>query len=388
MFAFLKQIMAERRAFVEFEPVSPESANSMNISKKFLHILELSFEAKSLIYDTKLSKPGMQSKKKKKLGTIEERVDVLYHNVIDVLTDTNFDDIIALATAYHNIGLGNAALTNRDNLEGAVRSFSRTLLLLEGKMLNRKAILISISALNELNLACGKLEQQDTPKLLDIALDLYVKYVTRSNSNWYPDPINLASVIGIKEEESNPRIMLHNLHYTTLQDHALDYLANPKNKHAFVKYLHTTLNIRLTDMISNGTQFDEKYVNWALMLFELSRYFLANGRFSEAKNHIALADYVIYKFFEDRLSKIEERERERFNDLHESYDYVCAMSNKFWGSYGVSLLRYWMKKFSHNKENKSDEIEDVLSLLNIESEKPDLIFSDLEQTLTLRLTQK
>lgn len=365
------------------EPIPIESASSMNVSKRVLEVLQLSFEVK-YIGEDKLSK------KKNKIRALEERIDMLYRNVIDISTNPKFDNVVALATAYYNIGLGYVNSTDDiDDLNTAIICFSRCLELLQGKQLDRKAILTSIGALNELNLVCEKVEKKKyTYKFLNTALELYLKYTLKDN---YPDPIHIADLVGIKEEESNPRIILDIFHYTTLQDLGIQYLAKPKDKHGFVMYIHKMLNIRLVEMVSHEKQFHEKCLDWALTLYDLSRYFLANNRFTEAKSHIVAADYIVYRFFKDKLEKIEEKSKAQFNHLYESYDYVCAIRDRSWGSYGVCLLRFWVEKFLQNKENKSYEIEELMSKLNIKSERDLksnlLLFSDLEKELECMINQ-
>lgn len=361
---------------VYIETIPAESARSMNISKKFLEILQLSFEAKYIGKDIKFSK------KRSKIKAVEDRMDMLYRNVIDISTNPKFDDIVALAAAYYNIGLEYVNSTHSDDLNMAIICFSRCLELLQGKQLDRKAILTSIGALNELNLVCEKVDKETyTYKFLNTALELYLKYTMKDN---YPNPVHIASLVGIKEKESNPKIILDIFHYTTLQDLAIHYLTKPKDKHGFVMYIHKMLNIRLAEMVSQGTQFDEKCLDWALTLYDLSRYFLVNGRFAEARSHIVTADYTACRFFKDKLAKIEEKSKAHFNHLFESYDYVCAISNRSWGSYGVYFLRFWMERFLQNKGNGSYELEELVLKLNINSEKEKsnlLIFSDLEEEL-------
>lgn len=364
-----------------------KSNKTMNISKKFLEVLQLSFKARDLDEDgRKLSNTGMQPQKKEKIKTTEERMDVLYQNAIDISTNSKFDDIVALAAAHYNIGLEYVKSTKIDDLNTAVIYFSRCLELLQGKQLDPKAILTSIGALNELNLVCEKVEKKKyTYKFLNTAMELYLKYTMKDN---FPEPVHIASLVNVKEEVSDPRLILDSLHYTTLQDLGIQYLAKPKDKHGFVMYMHKILKVRLTDMIFQEAQFEDRCLDWALTLFDLSRYFLANGRFTEARNHIATADYVIYRFTEDKLKPIEKKgKKTRLNHLYESCDYVCAISARSWGSYGVALLRYWMEKFLQNKENKS-EIQDLILKLEIKEEnEPNLIFSSLEKELECMTNQ-
>ncbi|XP_071629142.1 KIF-binding protein-like [Temnothorax longispinosus] len=377
MFTFLRQVMEERQAeILQLETVPAESATSMNISKKFLDILQLSFEVKYMDEDTKLAK------KRNKIKALQERMNVLYHNVVDVLMDQKFDDIVALSTAHYNMGLEYVTSTDTDDLNTALEYFSRCLVLLGDKMLDRKAILTTIGALNELNSVGEKLETEENNEHLNTALSLYYTHTRKGN---YPDPIHIASVIGIKEKESNPRIILSTLHHTTLQKLGLQYLKKSKDKHEFVTYMNEILNIRLKDMLADKTKFDDKCINMALTLFDLSRYFLANGDFAGAKSHIAIGEYIVCKFVAETME-------EKKDSLHsdKSYNYAFAVSARSWGSYGVSLLRFWMKKLSQNKESKSSELQDRISKLKIKSQDSDFIFSALEnelEHLTIAITE-
>ncbi|XP_071564533.1 KIF-binding protein-like [Temnothorax nylanderi] len=380
MFAFLRQVTEERQATLQLEAVPAESAISMNISKKFLGVLQLSFEVKYMDEDIKLAK------KKKKIKAIQEKMNVLYQNVMDVSRDAKFDDIVALSNAYYNIGLQYVHSTDIDDLNTAKQCFSRCLEILKEKLPDRKAILTSIGALLELNSVWEKVHKKKcTHKFLNSALEIYLGYTVQD----YPDPIHIGSLIGA-EIDSNPKIILETLHHATLLGLGLQYLTRSTDQHKFVTYMHKILNIRLTDMVSNETKFDEKCLDMSLTLFDLSRYFLANGRFAEAKSHIAIGNYVLCRFSADKL-KMTKKNNRNFSYLSERYDYTYANSAKSWGFYGASLLRFWMEKFSQNKENKFSEIEDRMSKLEIKSEKSNLIFSDLLEkeleNLTIEITE-
>ncbi|TGZ46492.1 Uncharacterized protein DBV15_10164 [Temnothorax longispinosus] len=227
MFAFLRQVTEEKQAILQLETITAEPATSMNISKKFLDVLQLSFEVKYMDEDIKLAK------KRKKIKAIEEKMNVLYQNVMDVSRDSQFDDIVALSNAYYNIGLEYIPSTDTDDLNTATTHFSRCLELLKGKYFDRKTILTSIGALNESNSVHVRVSKNKcTHRFLNSALEIYLKYTLRDNC---PDPIHIASLVGIKEKEFNPRIILETLHHTTLQDLGLQYLARSKDKHKFEK---------------------------------------------------------------------------------------------------------------------------------------------------------
>ncbi|XP_071575300.1 KIF-binding protein-like [Temnothorax nylanderi] len=348
----------------------------MNISKKFLEVLQLSFEVKYMVEDTKLAK------KRIKIKALQERMNVLYHNVVDVLKDRNFDDRVALAAAHYNIGLEYVTSLNTDDLNTAKQCFQKCFKLLKDKMLDRKAILTSIGAFNELNSVCEKIDKKQDIIFLNTAMFLYYSYTNKDN---YPDPIHVANLVGIKEKESNPKIILNSLHHTTLQDLGRQYLTRSQDKREFVIYMHLILNNRLKDMIYGKIKYDDKCLDMALTLFDLSRYFLAIDLFTEAKSRIAIGGYVIDRFVENLSA-----EKKASLNLNESHSYAFAVNARSWGFYGVSLLRFWMKKFSQNKE-KSSEIQDEMSKLETKSMESkmisDLLEKDLEHITNCKITE-
>jgi len=91
----------------------------------------------------------------------------------------------------------------------------------------------------------------------------------------------------------NPKIILEILHFTTLRDIAIQYFIQPEDKHHFIIYMHNLLKNKLSDMISKGRKFRVgNCLDWILTLFDMSRYFLVNNRFVEARNYLAIADYI------------------------------------------------------------------------------------------------
>ncbi|XP_025990288.2 KIF-binding protein isoform X2 [Solenopsis invicta] len=376
MFAFLRQVMEERRANLQLEAKPIEADTSMNISKKFFKVLKLSFEIKYLKDDVK------PSRKENKIKVIEKRLEVLYNNVIDISTNPKLDDIIALAAAYHNIGQIYVDSTILEEVNLALVCLSRCLELLRGNQLNPKAILTSLDALNELNfILSNKLKTKKyTFEFLNTAMELYLKYTIRDD---YPDPVHIAAIVGFKEEESNPKIILDGFHHTTLQDLGILYLLKPKDKHGFVSYMHNLIERQLSQIISEN-KFDDKSINLALALFDLSQYFIANSRFVEARNYIATADYVLRKFSEGKFKITEEvspSKKSQFDYLYDNCHYINAISGKYWGTYGVAFLRFWMYKFLQYKEDSCELDISKLEIKSVEESTKLLIFSNLEEEL-------
>jgi len=389
----------------EAKPI--ENIDNMNISEEFLEVVRLSFQAKSLIKnDSKSSK-----EKYKMIKAIEDKMDILFHSVSDVRADAKFDDIVILAVAYYNLGLVYVNSKEDYELHTAFIYFKTCLDLLQGKELDCKAILTYISVLNEINSVFYKIEKDKyTYKFLKSAMEVYLEYTKENN---YPDPIHITRIFDIEEKESNPKIILEILHFTTLRDIATQYFVQPEDKHQFIIYMHNLLKDKLSEMMSKDRKFRENYLDWALTLFDMSRYFLVNNRFVEARNYLATADYITYRFSEDTLKKINQQKdvsnnisnnvsnnvssnvlnnvsnnnvsnvvsndisKLRFIYLSDSYDYVCGVSAKSWGTYGVVLLRFWLEKFL---QNKNEQCESDDSELKIESEEQStnlLIFFDL-----------
>ncbi|XP_024872895.1 protein KBP homolog [Temnothorax curvispinosus] len=374
MLAFLRQTMERRREFLRFEAKPSESAESMDISEEFLEIVQLSFDAKEL------SKIGEPSKEKNKMiNELQIRMDILLHN-IDIQADAKFDDVVVLAVAFYNWGLVYVNSKEDYELHIALKFFETCLHLLRNKELDRKAILTSIGALNEINSIFVKLEKNNyifhTSKS---PMELYLEYTKEDN---YLDPIHIPIIVGIKEKESSPRIILEELHFKSLCDIANQYLIQPENKHdGFITYMYNLLKKHLSETISEGRQFREDCFNWVSTLFDISRYFLLNNRFAEARNHLATADYVIQRFSEETLKTINQQNevsRLRFLYLSDSYDYVCGVSARSWGTYGVLLLRFWRERFLQSKDKNCDVDNSKLGIKSWEDSSL-LIFSDVEK---------
>lgn len=345
----------------------------MDISKEFLEIIQLSYEAK---VPSETSESAEE--KSEMIKRLQGRMDILFHD-IKIRMDAKFDDIAVLAVAYYNLGLVYVNSKEDYKLRTALTFFKTCLQLLRDKELDRKAILTSIGAFNEMNSVFVKLEKDNyIYSYLKSALELYLNYTKEDD---YSNPIHVATVIGIKEKESNPKIILENLYFTTLRDMAIQYFEQPEDKHEFITHMYILLKKQLSQMISEGRQFREDCINLVLTLFDMSRYFLIHNRFIEARNHLATADYVMYKFSEETLKTINQQndvQRLRFIYLSDSYDYGCGVSARSWGTYGISLLRFWKERLLQNKDKKYEVDNLKLKVVPWEKSINLLIFSDVK----------
>lgn len=354
----------------ETEP--PESAASLDISKEVLENVQVLFEAKDLCENREFSEE--RNIMTERLG---DKMHVLLHHYIDAPADTKFDDVAVLAVAYYNLGLIYVNSKEKTKLYRALIFLKTCLKLLQGQELNRKVILTSIGALNALNSIFVKLKK-DNYLYLKSAMELYLNY-TKDD---YPDPIHVPSVIGIEEKESNSKIILEELHFKTLQEIAAQYLVQPEDKHGFIIYMYNLLKKELSQMMSEGRQFQVDCINWVLTLFDMSRYFLIHNRFIEVRNHLATADFVMYKFSEDTLKTINQQndvQRLRFIYLSDKYDYVRGVSARSWSTYGVSLLRFWMKKFLYSTDKEYEVDNSKLETEPWNKSRNLLIFPDIKK---------
>lgn len=364
-----------------------EHANSLNISEEYLEVVQLSFQAKDdLGEDNKSS-----TEKNEMIKRIKDKMNTLFQSATDVETSVKFNDIIILAVAYYNLGLVYVNSKDKYELTTAFMCLKMCLELLEGRELDQKAILTYIGALNEINTVFYKLKKEyiyNSYKFLKLAMEAYVKYTKEDN---YSDPVHIARIFDSKEEkESNPRIILEILHFTTIRNIASQYFVQPKDKHEFVMYMHVLLKTHLSEMVSSGMNFREDCLDWALTLFDMSKYFLANDRYVEARNYLVTADYVTYRFSEDTLKALKATKtiengqnsseilKVRFLYLSDSYDYVCGVSARSWGNYGVLLLRFWQERFLKNQCEECKINNLVLAIKSDKEQSEDLlIFRDL-----------
>ncbi|XP_029679246.1 protein KBP homolog isoform X1 [Formica exsecta] len=355
---------------------SLESVEHMDVNKRFLEVLKSSFDVKNLYGMNKLSK-----KKKKMIKTIEARMDDLFQYVTNVTsTNVTFDDIIVLAIAYFNIGLAYADCTDEKELYAGKNYFMRCIKLLEGKELERKAILTAIRVLIELRCVLIKLQKPGESKpLLDKAMELYLKYTEEKNK--YLDPINVSNILGI-EEESNFQLSLDKLHLITVDQLVKQYHLWPKDKDRLVIYIHNLLNRQILETLEC---LDIECYYWALASVDLSQYFISKHCFTEARHHLAAADYVMERFHKDKLMTIDKTTYSEsiHASMFDKYQHVCANTARFWGFYGIALLRLSKEKLCQEND-KSCETDDSKSESLINPEKKSinfLLFADLEKDL-------
>ncbi|CAL1684514.1 unnamed protein product [Lasius platythorax] len=375
MWQFLKEIMEDRieqilKSEKEREANTSENAESINVSETFLIILKSSFEAVSLFKKDKISNEA-----KKRISTVEVKMNDLFQNIITYSTETGFDDIIVLAIAYHNLGF--MYLYKEHNFHAAKDHFVRCIELLKGKELDRKAILTAINALYDLHNVWKNLQKlENCYPLLDKAMELYLNYTKEEDE--YPDPIYIPAILYIVKER-NLKVSLINLHKLILECIVRLYELEPADKHKFVIYVHNLLNKQVTKTIAS---IDKRVsIYWAKASFQLCSYLTYHDRFFEAKIHLAAADYMMGIHY---TLMIKDQDYSASSAMHNNYELYRVNIALTWGTYGILLLNSSKKRLLQCESDKSCEANNTKSESPAKFEeglmKP-LIFVDLEIAL-------
>ncbi|XP_029158115.1 protein KBP homolog [Nylanderia fulva] len=349
------------------EANTSKNAESINISKTFLKILKSSFEVKILYGDKNSFKRGKKIK-----SAIEVKMKNLFQNVT-TSTETGFDDIIALAVAYYNLG----ELHLEDiKLEVAEDNFMRCIELLNGKELDCKAILTAIRVHLQLYYVWIKIKKLEKCfPLLDKAMELYLNY-TKEDEDEYPYPIEIATVLHIQNITLNSKIVLADLHTITLKLLMEQYKLKPIDKHKFVIYVHNLLNKELIEGLKTDSTIS---IFWANTAADLCLYFVHHDLFIEARDHLGAADCMMEIYFNTMCEKQNTSNlRAEIND----YELFCANIAILWGKYGVFLLRSSIENLpQYDKSCEANNIK-LKSLAKSKEElTKSLTFIDLKKNL-------
>jgi len=357
------------------EKTSTDENVTLNIDKKFLEMLKSS----SKIFDISLNKEGTFSTEDATIfGTLENKICRILILITSNEIYTKFDDIITFAITLYNFGLVYIKITetnynNRKEEEKrslyitAERFFISCLDVLKDKKTERKAILIAVKAYDKLSYILIKLQRlEECYEILLVSINLYFNYT----KDKYLKPIDVTIILGIDDKERkllDTRFSLDHLHIENFIRLAILYNYNPENKHEYIGYMHILLN----DILKTDQFLHEYCKDWAITAAELSQYFVRNNRFTEAKNFLAAAVYIMEKYNINKLTTMTRTtinvnqnidSNLSLNMLHiEGNQYTYAKIANFCGQYGVWFLHASRKKLLQNKENQSCEVDKLES---------------------------
>lgn len=342
---------------VESTESAEKSAKMIDVSENLVELLTLTINV--VINETKnqfLTQPGQVVRE------IEANMNKYFHN-IEKLREGKPDDSTFLAQAYLQMStLYHNHNYKKEKLYIAEAYLARCLRLLKGKELDRKIILIVVTAYLELGYLWFKLKNLKKSKAqLDEIVELYKMYTQGKDD--YPAPVCILAIVGLKTK--NNLIDLDKLYWQalcTLTLLASKGITSEVEKQNVMMYMHKLLTKQLKGLPSTIGR-----VEWAINVQYLAKLFLEYDRFAEAKNHIITATFVMRQFYNEELNV-------QFPDmtvgLSEQYNYGVSRNSMCWAWYGVALLAASTKQtlIQNNTEDKLHGASDLQSKQNPRTE--------------------
>ncbi|XP_014475736.1 PREDICTED: uncharacterized protein LOC106745025 [Dinoponera quadriceps] len=342
----------------------------MHVRDEFVEVLMSSNAVRD---STKGTEPTKKQAKMTK--AIEGRMNRLFEDKLHS-KDAKPDDAIALAQSYLHISQIYSDVVVKEAFSETY--LLRSLKLLEGREATRKAILTAMKVLNCL----GRIyvHRKDTNKselFFEKALTFYWNYTDRKDS--YPAPIDILYVFGIVTKEFQSGYSLDREYMSTLSSllnlHAAAHTdAQLQRSTKWVTYEHMLLRkqVRLIPLTISR-------IDWALKVATLSYYLSLNDRFTEARNHLGIAFYMLNKFYRNEYERIDGANfSEMKATLYEQYNATATYINWYAVCYGTMLL-HTSKNRLLRFEEKDEQCERKTEFLTTCDQKlPDsLIFTSI-----------
>lgn len=286
----------------------------------------------------------------------------------------HFDDSIILAHIYlklseiYNSVDAKAMVTGifNDKLYIAKEHLTQCVKLLEGKELDRKSILIAVTAFYKL--ACISMQLEDIKELkqyLNKVMELYDTYT--ENKDDYPSPVCVLAGIESKDYISEmDALYAQTLHRLLLYYRHHDEYTSTDEPNAMIKSMHKILNKILKRRPSHL-----KYNDWVTFSSYIALDFLNCKRFNEARHHLAAASFVTKRYYEEEYMKIDENEvpLKKAVTYNEYVSTTVSLAVK-WAQYGNTLLRLSSERFLYENRDESEA-----------AQPSELLFADLESQL-------
>lgn len=356
-------------------------STAMHVREEFVEILMSSNAARD-------STKGIEPTKKqaKMIRAIEGRMNKLFTDKLNS-EDAKSDDAVALAQSYLHISQIYSDVVWKDTLSEAY--LLRSLGLLEGRETTRKAILTAMKVHNCLGRIYVDLKNPKRSLLFyEKAFLLYWTYTNKKDS--YPAPIDILYVFGVVTKEFQSGYSLDRQYMLTLSNliqlhaHTDEQLYQPIT----IIYEHMLLQkqVRLIPLTIGR-------VEWALKAATISKYLSTHNRFTEARNHLGIAFYMLNKFYRNEYGKIDGTNfPEMKTSLYDQYKSAVTYINIYAAQYGIALLRSSKDRLMQfEKEDKQRETKSEF-LTTFEQKLPDfLVFTstnNIEEEFNTWITDK
>jgi len=361
--------------FIEMHPI--RSVKYINIKQPFYEVLTISFKAAII------QKRGtFLEESKDTIKRFENMMNKLF-NDISSSTDSNYVDVLTLATSYCNMAIMYKDDTTKKKLLLAKSHLNKSLKLLEGKEMDRKIILIIMRVFLQLKYIYHKLNEQENCYLISYkALDLYYAYTKYEDELAVPITI-LSNSLDIEKgkEDTNTVLSLSILH-TEFLKHAYDVFISEnieRNVYDFVKIMHNFLMHRLTMVMADPLKDTVQWINGSL---QLSSYFIRQSRFTEARDCIAAAQYILNMYYNE-LKMVIIEDNHTFENFHYLHCYNMQRNvATCWINYDKTLL--FLSKYNLLYDtSKMHKMNKLKLMSSIKSKDPAelLIFTTLKENL-------
>lgn len=334
----------------------------IHVRDEFLEILMSSNAARG-------STKGMQPTKKqtKMIKAIEKRMNRLFEDKLHS-EDAKPDDALALARSYIHISQIYSDSIAKETLAEAY--LLRVSGLLEGRETTRQAILTAMKAHNCLGHIY--LKQKNIKRSLlfhEKALMFYWTYTNDKDS--YPAPVDILRAFGIVTKEFDSEYSLDQQYMSTL--FALINLhisINAElNKSTIVIYEHMLLEkqVRFIPLTIDRAE-------WALRAAMISEYLSSHDRFTEARNHLGIAFYMLNKFYRSEYKNIDGTNFPEIKvALYKHYSNVAVFINMYAAQYGIDLLRSSTERILRFEKKDEQSKTKPESLVMFEQKLPDML---------------
>ncbi|XP_032675115.1 uncharacterized protein LOC116845961 [Odontomachus brunneus] len=305
------------------------------------------------------------------------RMNVLYDTIING-KNTKIDDIVTLADSYLFLSYKFLYGNDQEILEMAEVNIMKCIKLLKGKELDCKCILTAVDAYQHLGIFHStKFNKQLSLIAYNTAVQLYLTYTKEEEI--YSDPYNVASYFkktrldsrDILEEKTGTNIKAILLLYANSDT----YTATEKEHlDKITSCVHKILKRKLNNLTSSTN-----YFIWSIVAGSLSEYFVKHHRFTEARDHLAVASFMLKKFYEyicKKKSKSFFNVYEKCKSPYEGHQLASVHVTKYWAKYGIQLLHLSKGKIlSDNIQKCAVCILNSLSLASSEEESNKLLIS-------------
>ncbi|XP_025154517.1 protein KBP homolog, partial [Harpegnathos saltator] len=321
----------------------------------------------------------------KVIKDILSRMNILYNGIIERITkDAKTDEIATLAQAY--LYLFDIRIAETDNKETtfAEDAITKCIELLKGREPDQKFILTALSAYSSLGILYHKQNNEELSlSAFNEAFQFYLAYTDEGET--YPAPFYIAPHFGLKRLDP---IDLLEKRGALVMDALL-------KGHASLG-THVATNRVYTDKIARcqhkllSKRFDSlsptaDCATWTLMVESLSEYFITHNRFTEARDHLAAASFMMKKFYENQYVTTDGRKNPtEKRSIDQQYQQASADIAKYWTKYGIQLLRSSQERILHGTAKELCEVCNSTSLFPAKSKEESnklLIFDNVRENL-------